>query len=184
MAINHDNVHANARGVTLVELIVALVISGIVISLAMFSWTYLSRHTTLTKRKHLFYSQTELTAAIIANDVRRSPQIILFTENAVSYIDGRSGDTVVYKFDGDTLRKNDTAVQFVSEGAKVIKFSVEKDEASSGAKPGYLNQSQDIVLLITLGMQDRAGTTSEIPNKVKVRYIEGGEEVIKSRWNF
>jgi prepilin-type N-terminal cleavage/methylation domain-containing protein len=179
---------AAAHGLSLIELVVALVISGIAISLALFSWTFIARHTTLQKRKSTFYAQTELAASLIAGDIRTSPHVLLFGDNAITLVARNGEDTLTYRLDNDTLRKNDTAVQFLSEGAKVVRFSIEKDKAWPSpalGPPGSPEEPQDMVLVVTLGTQDRTGLTSEIRSKVKIRYVEEAGNVLnKSKWNY
>jgi prepilin-type N-terminal cleavage/methylation domain-containing protein len=176
------------RGITLVELLVALVISGIVISGAMFSWTFISRHTTLQKRKSAFFAQTEQAAALIANDIRTSPHVLFFDDNTITLVARTSGDTITYRLTGDSLRKNDAAVRFFSEGATPVKFSIEKDKSASSSPSGLTSDPrvpQDIVLIVTLGTRDRTGLTSEIRSSVKIRYAEEeGKVNNKFKWNY
>jgi prepilin-type N-terminal cleavage/methylation domain-containing protein len=190
MATSSNNHRSPQAGVTLIELVVAMVIAGIVISLTLASWTFISTHTTLGQHKTEFLSQAEQTASLIVNSIRRSEQVISFDKNAISFIAASGGDTVTYAFDGDTLRKNGAPVQFVTEGATVVRFSVEKDEAASmpSARPLASAQSaqdaQDIVLTITLGMKDRTGAASEIPSSVKIRLVPPTDPYNKSRFTF
>jgi prepilin-type N-terminal cleavage/methylation domain-containing protein len=161
-------------GVTLIELVVAMSIAGIVVSLALASWTLIAKHTALEKHKTEFQSQAEQTGSLIVNAVRNSDKVLLFGKNAITFVDGRSGDTVSYSFDADTLRRNGTAVPFVTQGTTVVRFSVEKDEAASApmSRQGGLPGSwQDMVLCITVGMQDRNGATSEIAYSARVRFV-------------
>jgi prepilin-type N-terminal cleavage/methylation domain-containing protein len=186
--IKCNNRCAGIGGLTLIELIVALVVSGIAISLALFSWTYISRHTTLQKRKSAFYAQTEQAAALIASDIRTSPHVLLFDDKAITLVARNNGDTLTYRLDGDTLRKNDTTVRYFSEGAKVVRFSIEKDKSwppPAIGPPGSPPEPQDMVLIITLRTQDRTGITSEIKSSVKIRYAEEEENVQnKFKWNY
>ena len=185
---NRSSRCAGKGGLTLIELVVALVISGIVISLAMFSWTFISRHTTLQKRKSAFYAQTEQAAALIANDIRTSPHVLLFDDKAITLVARNNGDTLTYRLDGDTLRKNDAAVRYFSEGATVARFSIERDKtwpAPAVGPPGSPPEPQDMVLIITLRTRDRTGLTSEIRSSVKIRYAEEEENVNnKFKWNY
>ncbi|HUI91694.1 MAG TPA: type II secretion system protein [Chitinivibrionales bacterium] len=174
-------------GFTIIEFIVAIVISGIAISLALFSWTFISRHTTLQKRKSAFYAQTEQAAALISNDIRTSPQVIYFNDQGITFLSRGNGDTVTYRLDSDTLRKNDTAVRYFSEGAIPVKFSIEKDQTAPLPSPSRADSCapQDIALIITLGAKDRTGLTSEIRSRVKIRYtVEEGVEYSRAKWNY
>jgi prepilin-type N-terminal cleavage/methylation domain-containing protein len=179
---------ARTGGLTLIELVVALFISGIVISAAMFSWTFISRHTTLQKRKSAFYAQTEQAAALIVNDIRTSPHVLFFDDNAITLVARNGGDTLTYRLTGDSLRKNDIAVRFFSEGATPVKFSIEKDKSASSSSTGPASDPrapQDIIIVITLRTQDRTGLTSEIRSSVKIRYAEEeGNVNNKFKWNY
>lgn len=173
------------RGLTLIELSVALFIGGVVISLVLFSWGFVARHTLLQKRKSAFYTQTELAASIIANEIRTSPRVLFFDNGAVTFIASRGGDTVTYRFSSDSLRKNGSALPPAMEGSKVTQFSVEKDKASPPAIPlTQKSEPQDIVLVITLGMQDRTGISSVIKNRVTIRYEEDQDISFKNKWNY
>jgi prepilin-type N-terminal cleavage/methylation domain-containing protein len=175
-------------GHTLIELIVALSISGIVITMALFSWTFISRHTTIQKRKSIFYSQAEMTASLIVNDLRTSPAILSINDHAITFVARTNGDTVTYEFTGDSLRKNRIGVPLVAEGANVVQFSIEKRSVTTEdpirkSLPG--KKREDILLIVTLGMQDRTGLTSLLPLQVKVRSPDeptGGYG--NNRWNF
>jgi prepilin-type N-terminal cleavage/methylation domain-containing protein len=175
-------------GFTLVEALVALSISGMIITMTLFSWTFISRHTTIQKRKSMFFSQTETLASLIVNDLRTSPAILSINDHAITFVARINGDTVTYEFTGDSLRKNRIGVPLVAEGANVVQFSVEKRSVTTGdpirkSLPG--EKREDILLIITLGMQDRTGLTSLIPLQVKVRSPDeptGGYG--NNRWNF
>jgi prepilin-type N-terminal cleavage/methylation domain-containing protein len=173
-------------GVTLLELIVAMFIASIVISLALTSWTFISRHTTLGKHKSEFHSQAEQTASRIVNAIRTSESVLFFDNNSILFIAGRGVDTISFTFDGDTLRENGDAVRFVTEGAKVVRFSIEKDAAASAPteRPILPGEPQDIVLTVILGMLDRTGASSEIPGTVKIRYAPQDNISSMSTWNF
>jgi hypothetical protein len=75
-----------------------------------------------------------------------------------------TGDTVSYRLRNDSLVKNDSLFQPVSDGAKVTKFLVVEEGQASATSSG----AQTAMLDITLGTQDIAGTASEIKNWVNV----------------
>jgi prepilin-type N-terminal cleavage/methylation domain-containing protein len=161
------------NGFTLVELVVAMVISGIVITMALVSWAFISRHTTLTRRTSEFRAQAEQASFIVVNGVRTSEKVLSFDRSAITFVAAKSGDTVSYSFANDSLRKNGTPVRFVQDNVAVVKFLVEKNEAASAPSAGQLaapDEPRDMVLTITLGVRDRAGALSEIPSEVKVRF--------------
>jgi len=176
MVQQHDKL---SRGVTLVELVVALSISGIVISLVMFSWTFVARHTETQKRKAQFHAQSELVASIVANDVRRASQVISFNENSITLV-APTGDTVSYCLRNDSLIKNDSIPQPISDNAKVTKFSVEAEGQASTTSSG----AQNAMLDITLGTQDISGIASEIRNRVNVQLSSDSAGRAERSWNY
>jgi Tfp pilus assembly protein FimT len=185
MAQSSGNPASRASGVSLVELVVAMFIAGVVISIVMSSWTFVARHTELQKRKSEFYAQTEQMGSIIANEIRTSPRVILFDASGITFVASRGGDTVTYRLNNDSLRKNGAAIPFVADGATVVKFSIEKEEMPRApVPPGEQNETQDLTLVVTLGTQDRTGLTSEIRNRVKTRYVEAADAFEKNQWNY
>jgi hypothetical protein len=109
--------------------------------------------------------------------------VLFFDDKVITLVSRTSGDTLTYRLTDDTLRKNDTAVRFFSEGAKVVRFSIEKDKAWPSPALGPA-EPQDIVLVITLRTQDRTGTASEIRSSVKIRYAEEENGNTKFKWNY
>jgi prepilin-type N-terminal cleavage/methylation domain-containing protein len=185
MAQSQDNPVPRRTGFTLVEMVIALFMAGIVISLAMFSWTFFSRHTMFQQHKSLFYAQTEQAASIIANDIRTSPHVIFFDPNAITFIASRGGDTVTYRLSSDSLRKNNVPLPYFSDGARAVKFSVEREgPAPAVAAPGEQTPPQDVAIVVTLAAQDRTGIISEIRNRMMIRYAEENNAGDRSRWNY
>jgi prepilin-type N-terminal cleavage/methylation domain-containing protein len=175
------------RGVTLVELVVALSIAGIVTGLVLFSWSFVSRHTTQQKRKALLYSQTENLIGSIVNEVRASSQIVSYGDDSIVFISSKSNDTVSYSRTADTLYRKGAAVHLVSQCSKVVRFSIEIDEEASGNQYDQQlskGEQPDIVLVITLGVEDCFGASSVIPQKVKVHQPDDATLGNASKWNF
>lgn len=176
-----------ARGVTLIELIFAIFISGIVITGALYSWSVLAGHTTMQKRKSLFYSQAEAISSLIANDIRTSPDILEIHEKSISMLGRFSADTLTYSFDGDSLRKNKTAIPLLATHARIVNFSLEKKSTQTGLEPKPRlpgEKRADIVLVVTIEMQDNTGLKSVIPAQVKIREPENSDDQGGRQWNF
>jgi prepilin-type N-terminal cleavage/methylation domain-containing protein len=183
MASQPDKSCRPNAGMTLVELVVALSIGSILVSLVLFSWTFMARHTVLQKRKSMFYAQTELAASMVAGDVRRSSQVIAFDAGSITFV-RTGGDTVTYRLRNDSLVKNDTALRFASDGARVVRFAVEREDAPSSVQTQTgADSSCNASLIITLGAVAASGIASEIRNRVKTRYLP---DTLRSgiRWNY
>ncbi len=168
-------------GITVVEAVIVLFIVGMVLSLVMFSSAFVARSALLQKRKSMLHAQTEQAASTIANDIRTSQQVIFFDPGGITFI-ASGGDTVTYRLSNDSLRKNGATFPFVSDGAKVVKFSIEKEGPPSAS--GEQNQPQDVMLVVTVGAKDRTGTTSEVRSRVTVRYAVDTNAADKSKWNY
>jgi hypothetical protein len=175
---------ARYAGITVVEAVVILFIVGMGLSLVIFSSAFVASTSLLQKRKSTLHAQTELAASAIANDIRTSQQVIFFNPGGITFI-ASGGDTVTYRFSRDSLRKNGATFPFVSDGAKVVKFSIEKEGPPlDSATPGEQNQPQDVELIVTLGTKDRTGTMSEARGRVTVRYAVDTNTADKSKWNY
>ncbi len=170
------------------ELMIAIAMSGIVIGLAMFTWTYISRHTTLQKQKSLFYSQAEAIAAGIANTVRTSPNVISYSTNAITCVDKNHGDTVTYELYGDSLRKNTVGIPCVAEGARFTTFAIEEKAIPIQLPPGavYDEKKQiDVLLVLTLGMENGTGLSCTVPMQIKVKKpLDNTGISARGLWNF
>jgi type II secretory pathway pseudopilin PulG len=172
---------ARRAGVTVVEVVVALFILGAIMSLVMFSWTFFARSTLLQKRKSALRAQTEQVASVIVSDIGTSPRVIFFDPGGITFI-ASGGDTATYRLSNDSLRKNGAAIPFGSGGARVVKFAIEKETPLS--VPVEQNQPQDAALVVTLGAKDRTGVTSEVRNRVTIRYTEDTSATDKRKWNY
>ncbi len=175
-----DSPVRGCSGFTLVELVVALSITAIVITLVMFSWTFLLRHTTKQEQKAAFGAQIDLAASLIANDIQRASEVISFDNNSIAFVPV-NGDTVLYRLRNDTLVKNDTAFSPLANGVTVLRFSVAEEKQPSVVQAGIRNT----VLTITLGARDRTGIETEIRSRVMVRLSGDSLGPAGSRaWNY
>ncbi len=172
---------ARRTGVTAVEVVVVLFILGAIMSLVMFSWTFFARSTLLQKRKTTLRAQTEQVASVIVSDIGTSPQVIFLDPGGITFI-ASGGDTVTYRLNSDSLRKNGAAIPVGSGGARVVKFAIEQETPLP--VPGEQNQPQDAALVVTLGVKDRTGVTSEVRNRVTIRYMEDTSAADKRKWNY
>jgi prepilin-type N-terminal cleavage/methylation domain-containing protein len=174
-------------GVTLIELVVSMSIAGIVFASVMFSWTYISRHTTIQQRKSIFAAQAEQAASLIANDIRKSPGVVFVEPHAIAYLSPIGDDTTRYYFDNDSLRKNNAAVQLVVPCAKIVQFTIEKQDSTMASAPSDAAQDRqrDIILLVTLGMHDCFDNNSVVRLVVRVKQLANGALLSGSRtWNW
>lgn len=151
------------RGFSILELLVATMLGALATSLVFFSWNYISRHTITQQRKTMFHAEADRLAQAIAQEIRKSPEIISWKDNAITFLSPTGVDTISYGISNGDLLKNEVPVSFAAPGAHVSQFTIERENPSN-----VLDASKTMTLGITLVMQDNAGNASTIPLKVQV----------------
>jgi prepilin-type N-terminal cleavage/methylation domain-containing protein len=169
--------HPNAF--SLIELMVALSLSGIAVTLVFYSWKYISHHTITQQRKTLFQTDADRIAQSIVAQIRKSPEVVTIAQNTVGFLSQNGSDTITYEFSGGVLRKNNTEVLCNSKGAKITQFSIENEVV-----PVEIGEPNSIMLILTVGFEDKFGNTSVIPLKVKATLSPERLNMLTGKWNF
>jgi len=159
----------NKNGITLVELVISVFISGIVVFIVMFFWLFVFKHTLFQKNKNIFYIQTEQTFSLIVNEIRKSIKVIRLDTNYIRFINAKNNDTVEYFFSFDTLWKNKTPLQLPLEETKIKCFYIDAQKINTD----FLEKANDslfLLLNITLCAEYRAKIQSKLKNTVKIKY--------------
>ncbi len=167
------------RAVTIIELMIALALSGIVVSMVFFSWNYIMRHTTIHQRKALFQAEADRIAQSIMGAIKKSPEIIAVKSNGIVFLSSNGLDTIVYECVNGDFRKNDTTVPCNAQDARITRFTVETGIVDKGT-----NSTNSIVLSLSICLEDRFGNTSTIPLTVRAAVPPSRLEDIKGKWNF
>jgi type II secretory pathway pseudopilin PulG len=150
----------------LVELIVALVLAGMVMSMVFYSWRSISNHTIKQQRKTLFQAEADRIVRTLDRELRRSPGVMPVGANRVKLLRPEGSDTVDYNFEYGVFKKNDTAFWQDDGRARISRFDVEKEAAPMGE-----DTLSTVTLLITIGFTDRFGDSAEYPLKVRVERL-------------
>jgi hypothetical protein len=167
----------------LLELIVALALSGLVMSMVFYSWRYVSNHTLKQQRRTLFQTEADRIVRTLGRELRLSPGVTRIDRNRLSLLRPDGVDTVNYKFEYGAFTKNDTAFWQDDGRARICQFDVEKESVPLDA-----DTLPAITLLITIGFTDRFGDSAAYPLKARVerpageardRFGRGG-----TGWNF
>lgn len=153
---------ARPRGFILLELMIALVLSGFVISTMFFAWKYISKHTITQQKKSFFQVEADRIVQSIAQQIRRSPEVMKLTSNSITVLSPGGRDTIVYEFTNGSLRKNNVEVWNDDRSAWITQFSIEKENSELG-----IDTSSSMTILLTVGLQDRFGNSSVFPLKVR-----------------
>ncbi len=168
------------HGMTIIELMVAMAMTAIVVSIIAAVWINFTRHVVEQRRKSILHAELRQVLEGISSQVRRSPAVLACHSTGITYVSPNNGDTIVYEYYADELFKNDLPVTLISKDAFIHNFSIdESDPAEDGS---------DIILLtISLTIADdfgnQAGIRSQVAAKVIDVYAEDEDDEL-SGWNF
>jgi prepilin-type N-terminal cleavage/methylation domain-containing protein len=170
------------HGFTIVELMIALVLSGFVMTMVFYSWNYISNHTITQQRRALFQTEADRIAQTIVFQIRKSPEVLRIASTSIAFLSPDGVDTIVYEFVNGSFRKNNRELWSSDHDARIIQFSIEQERSSPGP-----DTSNSIPLLLTIGLNDRFGNASVIP--LKVRAIVVSDDFVTDAasaraWNF
>lgn len=111
------------RGVTIIELIVALAMTATLSLSVYYFWNHINRHTTTYTDKALFSKEANRIITGIVTQIRSAKEVISFDYNAINFI-SKNGDTLAYKYDGDSLFLNDRSLSIISREARISQFEI------------------------------------------------------------
>jgi prepilin-type N-terminal cleavage/methylation domain-containing protein len=164
-------------GITLVELLVAMVVGSIVLFGVFYSWTTINSYVAKSRYRTELESETNRIGTLVASQMRKSPQILDWSEHRVQMISPVGADTLDYYFNQDDLLLNGQAVQILVRDAKVKMFTLNNlNEALNGSENSLL---LDLVFTIE-GRSDSATVhyTIQLSQSTKIN----GES--KDVWGF
>ena len=150
-------------GFSLMELLVAMALSGMVVTLVFFSWNHITHHTITQRQKSMFQAEAVRVSEAIAGEIRKSPEVLSWKDNAITFIAPNGVDTVTYEQMYNGFMKNGTPLPLIVPGAFVSQFTVEPESPADA-----LDASKTVMLSISLTMQDNFGNSSVIPLQLRV----------------
>ena len=114
----------------LIELCVAMAMTALVIGIVFGVWGNISKHMIERQRKNMLYNEANQLCSRIASQLRRSPGVLTWQANGISFITPDSTDTISYEFSYNELKKNDALIAIVSQNAMIRDFAIKEVEAS------------------------------------------------------
>jgi prepilin-type N-terminal cleavage/methylation domain len=169
----------HAHGFSLLELLVAMALSIMVVTLVFFSWNYITRHTITQQQKSLFQAEADRVAHAIALEIRKSPEVISWKNDRIVFLSSNNPDTITYEFSNGNLLKNEAVVPCNAQTAHITSFSIEGD-----AVERQLSASNSVSLVVTLGMEDGFGNSSTVPLHVRANFPLDRQDSLTRKWNF
>ncbi|MBD3393608.1 MAG: hypothetical protein GF410_16450 [Chitinivibrionales bacterium] len=169
-----------ARGVTVLELMVAVTLGTVLVSMVYLAWSTIHGKAVRDRRADLFHSEALRLTTSISGQLRRSPRLLGWHGYGLSFVSAGTGDTLSYEWYGGKLLRNDTAIVLQSQASWVEQFDVSIEEEGWGpAGPLFL-------LRLAIAVKDSFDNETRIPSCVAVALPSGsgGETEAISPWNF
>ena len=163
----------------MLELLIATMLGAMAATLVFFSWNYISQHTIMQQRKSMFQAEADRMAQAIALEIRKSPEVISWKDNSITFLSSTGSDTISYELSNGAFLKNNVPVPMIASGAFVSQFTIERENPSNA-----LDASKTIMLSITLVMQDQFGNASTIPVQVRANFQQDRQDSFTRKWNF
>jgi hypothetical protein len=129
----------SVNGVTLIELIVALAMTASLTITVFYFWNHINRHTIVYTSKAQFSTEVNRIITSIVSQVRSAKEIISFDYNSINFI-SKNGDTLKYRYDGDSLYLNDNSLSIINKDARISQFEIKdlNEGNNSEARHAYL----------------------------------------------
>jgi type II secretory pathway pseudopilin PulG len=165
-------------GITLVELMVAVVLSGIVISAVFMSWSYLNSHIAIQKRKGFIGEETKRLAHMVAMHTRRSPHVLNWNKNSITVLNPDTKDTLRYTYRDEELLLNDNPLQIRIPNTHVSSFTL-----SSVDQGNIIHATRHLLLEIEVVVSHTSEHSDTERVLVKTMGPPGSDDTGDS-WNF
>jgi hypothetical protein len=124
---------------TIVELLVAMVVGSLVLFGVFYSWTTINGYVAKSKYKTELENETNRIGSLVASRIRKSPQILQWSENRVQMVSPVGADTLDYYFNQNDLLLNGQPVQILVRDAKVKEFALKDlNDVLSGSENSIL----------------------------------------------
>lgn len=169
----------NNRGVTFIELIVAMVVSATVISLAFGFWGKLNSHVFKGQQQNIHQAEAMVLAGQISSQLRKSPGVLAWHDHGITFIEYKTGDTLVYEFYENTLELNDSIEVGPKDPVFVCDFTI--------TNPIEESKEGKAFLAVATAINDGRGRVYTAEVMVSVKTIQDAfDDKYESlnKWNF
>jgi Tfp pilus assembly protein PilE len=179
MELNSSMKKPGNSGVSIIELMMAIAMTSVIVTVVLSSWNNFTRHVFSQRRKSILRTEIKLISSTLASQLRRSPGIIAYHSSGITYISPTSEDTIAYEFNSEELLKNDKPIRFVAQNAYISEFIVE--EAEQNMENNELKLLSFFIELMD-DFDNRVSINSSVAVKILNEYEAAEEEL--NRWNF
>jgi type II secretory pathway pseudopilin PulG len=172
--------NGRSRGVTLIELMIAIAGSALVIGAAMYAWSRINTHIARNQRNALLHREAAMITDRIASQLQRTPRVLSWHYYGITYVNPAGGDTIAYEYYGDELLRNDTALSLISGTTRITGFEVDirkahGEEALAGSG----------LVSFAITFEDEFGAVLQVDRQVSARLArQGANSHDGADWNF
>jgi hypothetical protein len=147
----------------MMELVVVIALSTIIVGMVFTTWKFVETHIGRQKRISLFLTQADRSTQRVVTEIKRASIIIEWDRTSIRFVADNRNDTVTYRFTGEELMRNDTALTPGLPGMRLMNFTIDNNSDVDLAGGEYA------LLDITFGYEDGRGTASTSACTVYVR---------------
>jgi prepilin-type N-terminal cleavage/methylation domain-containing protein len=153
---------SNNKGMTLVELMVAMVVASIALAIVFYMWNTINKHVAVSRYKTQLETETNRLGLLIVNQIRRSPSIIQWNSNRIKMVHHNGSDTLDYYFNESGLLLNGNKVNLLVPYASVSGFEFRDSNEIAGILDGAL------FLVFTLSLVGRERDTATVHHAIHI----------------
>lgn len=148
--------------VTLIELIVAVFLSSFVIGLAFYAWAGIIKHNGRSERRAILANETQLVLGAICTNLARSPKILYLSRDEARFVSATTGDTITYRFTGESILKNGENLLAVSDKACIRHFAIAKVSTENPL-------ARQILVKLALTVGNASGDTCALQSQITIQ---------------
>lgn len=123
------------KGVTLIELTVALVLTSIITGIIYMTWNHITLHIEVQKKRASLHGECIRISQQINHQLHTAASVIKWDPHSVTFTTANKSDTLTYSFDGTTLTCNNVPVALTVPQSTVRNFSLANENTDDGTQP-------------------------------------------------
>jgi Tfp pilus assembly protein PilE len=152
----------NRHGVTLIELVFAMLCTTIVSGIVYLTWNHINQYTLVQNRKSALRSECFRIAKQISNQLHKAEAILQWDPHKILFTTSLKNDTFSYSFDGTSLEYNNSAITLTTPFSTVQQFLLENANTD--------NETQPYLFTCTITLGNASGDTASVKTTVLIQH--------------
>lgn len=150
------------KGMTLVELMVAMIVASIALVIIFYMWNTINRHVAVSRYKTQLETEANRLGLLIVNQIRKSPSIIQWSSHRIAMVHHNGSDTLDYYFNDSDLLLNGNKVNLLVSDTRVSVFGFSDSNEIAGT------QGTSLFLVFTLSLIGREKDTATVHHTIHI----------------